>query len=69
MILRLALFVLLIAVVWTVVGRLRRLGAPRRDGRPAIQTARKCPTCKAYTLGRDPAPCARPDCPYRRQAA
>jgi hypothetical protein len=55
MIVRLALLVLVVALVLAVVGKWRRRELPGRRGRPAVEAARKCPVCGTYVLG--PVPC------------
>jgi hypothetical protein len=56
------LFLLLIALLG-IGGKWLRL-PPKRSTR-RVDAAGKCSVCRAYTIGRPPAPCSRPDCPYR----
>jgi hypothetical protein len=55
------LFLLLIAILG-IGGKWLRLPPKRR--RPAVEAALRCPTCRAYVVGRTPKPCGREDCPY-----
>jgi hypothetical protein len=58
MIVKLALFLLLVLVALGFVGRL----LPRKKGPPArrVEAARKCPACGAWSLPGEP--CATPGC-------
>ena len=56
MIVRVALLVLIVALVLAVVGKWRRRELPG-GRRPAVEAARKCPGCGTYVLG--PVPCER----------
>jgi hypothetical protein len=65
MILRLLVLLVLLALV---VARVRRWLGPRippRPSGPPVEAGRKCADCGAWVVGAHPAPCARPDCPFR----
>ena len=60
------LFLLFIAVVAMVQKALRPnrpLGGP---GPRAALDRMRCPDCKRINLSQNPAPCARPECGYRK---
>lgn len=60
-----ALFLLGVALLG-VFGRFRRPRPPRLDsGGNGVQAADKCRVCGTYSIGADPAPCSRADCPRR----
>lgn len=68
MILKTVLLFLVAMAVLGMFGKLRGPKLPKRgsDGRDvAVQTARRCPSCGTYMIGKAPAECARPDCPSR----
>ena len=67
MIVRMALLLLIVVLVLAVLGKWRRLELPRRRSRPAVEAARKCPSCGAYVLASEPVPCER--CRARSGAA
>ena len=69
MMIRMVLIFLIVLLVLGMIGKWRLPKVPQRPRGPAIEPARKCPDCAAYVIGRDPEPCARPDCRYRRQPA
>lgn len=56
-------FAIAATLLASMIGKWMR-PAPPRDKGPAIETARKCPSCGTYLIG--PAPCSSPTCPSRR---
>jgi hypothetical protein len=54
---RIAIVVLAVALLLAMIGKLR---LPKAPGRPAVQSARKCPACGAYMVG--DGPCTTPGC-------
>jgi hypothetical protein len=58
---RIVLLLIAVAIVMAMIGRLR---LPKPPGRPAVQSARKCPDCGAYVVGDEP--CTSPECRSRR---
>ena len=57
---RIVLLLIAAALLMAILGRLR---LPKPPGRPAVQSARKCPDCGAYMVG--DGPCASPECRSR----
>lgn len=69
MILKTVVLFLVAMVVLGMFGKLRRPTLPKRGSASksvAVQTARKCPSCGTYMIGKA-SECARPDCTSRSQ--
>lgn len=65
MTIRIILIFLVVMLVLGMIGKWRLPRVPRRKPGTAIEPARKCVACGAYTVGKERAPCTRPDCPAR----
>ncbi len=69
MILKAVVLFLVAMLVLGMFGKIRRPTLPKRGSASkgvAVQTARKCPSCGTYMIGKT-SECARPDCPSRSQ--
>jgi hypothetical protein len=61
MIIKAVLLFLVVIALLGMTGRFRR--KPGDKSRPAVETARKCPACGAYLVGKTPCLCGNPGPP------